>query len=194
MPLILASASPRRRELLASCGIEFQVVPATIDERPQPAETAAAYVQRLAMTKAQAVGEGMLEAGILGADTIVTREGQLLGKPQSEDDARWMLSYLSGQWHEVLTGVAVLAPAPPDRHIRQSAVQVVSSRVLMRQLSIPAIQWYISTGEPLDKAGAYGIQGLGAALIERVDGSYTNVVGLPLTETLTLLRRCGVAS
>jgi septum formation protein len=194
MRLILASASPRRRELLAACGIAFQVMTAAIDEHPQPHEAAAVYVQRLAVAKARAIGERGPDTVILGADTIVTRDGLLLGKPQSEDEARWMLSHLSGQWHEVLTGVAVLAPVRPDRRIGDYAVEVVSSRVLMRQFSIQAIEWYLATGEPLDKAGAYAVQGLGAALVERVEGSYTNVVGLPLTETLLLLRHCGMAS
>jgi septum formation protein len=194
MPLILASASPRRRQLLAACGIAFQVMPAAIDERPQPDEAAAVYVQRLAMAKARAIGESMPDAVILGADTIVSRDGLLLGKPQSEADARRMLDHLSGQWHEVLTGVAVLAPVRPGSSSGQCAVEVVSSRVLMRQFSTSAIDWYLATGEPMDKAGAYAVQGLGAALVERVEGSYTNVVGLPLTETLLLLRRCGLAS
>jgi septum formation protein len=194
MRLILASASPRRRELLAACGVTFQVMPADIDEHPQPDEAAVVYVQRLAIAKVQAIGERVLDAIILGADTIVTRDGLLLGKPQSEDDARRMLSHLSSQWHEVLTGVAVLSPMRPDRRTGQCAVEVVSSRVLMRQFSTPTIEWYLATGEPLDKAGAYAVQGLGAALVERVEGSYTNVVGLPLTETLLLLRRCGLVS
>src|SRR5688572_13456206 len=133
MRLILASASPRRRELLAACGIAFQVMPAAIDEHPQPDEAAAVYVRRLAMAKAQAVGEHRPDAVGLGADTIVTRDGLLLGKPQSQEDARRMLSHLSGQWHEVLTGVAVLAPASPGWRGDRCAVEVVSSRVLMRQ-------------------------------------------------------------
>jgi septum formation protein len=194
MRLILASASPRRRELLAACGIAFQVMPAAIDEHPQHDEAAAVYVQRLAMAKVRAVSEHVPDAIVLGADTIVSRDGLLLGKPQSEEDARRMLSYLSGQWHEVLTGVAVLAPVRPGGRSGQCAIEVVSSRVWMRQFSSLTIDWYLATGEPVDKAGAYAVQGLGAALVERVEGSYTNVVGLPLTETLALLRRSGLES
>jgi septum formation protein len=131
---------------------------------------------------------------VLGADTIVTIEGRLLGKPQGLDEARQMLNRLSGSMHEVLTGVAVLSVEMPGSACAQRASEVVASRVLMRHFTEVTIEWYLATGEPLDKAGAYAVQGVGAALIERVEGSYTNAVGLPLTETLALLRRFGIAA
>jgi septum formation protein len=193
-PLILASSSPRRRELLAACGIPFQIVPATIDEHPHPAEPAAAYVRRLALAKAEAVAQRHPHSIVLGADTIVSIDGRLLGKPPGLDQARQMLSQLSGNMHEVLTGVAVLAPEMARNAYAQRASEVVTSRVLMRHITEVTIAWYLATGEPLDKAGAYAVQGLGAALVERVEGSYTNVVGLPLTETLALLRRFGITA
>jgi septum formation protein len=193
MPLILASASPRRRELLAACGMPFQIMPSTIDEHPLPDEPAAVYVRRLALAKAETMAQGHPDAVVLGADTTVTIDGLLLGKPQTVGEARQMLNRLSGKMHEVLTGVAVVSGGMAGSPGRQCASQVVVSRVLMRHFAAGTIEWYIATGEPLDKAGAYAVQGLGAALVERVEGSYTNVVGLPLTETLALLRRFGVA-
>jgi septum formation protein len=193
MSLILASSSPRRRELLAACGMPFQVIPASIDEHPLRDEPAAAYVRRLALAKAEAVAQRHPRAVVLGADTTVTIDGRLLGKPQGLDEARQMLRQLSGNMHEVLTGVAVLSLEMTGSACAQRASEVVASRVLMRHLTEATIAWYLATGEPLDKAGAYAVQGLGAALIEWVEGSYTNVVGLPLTETLALLRRFGIA-
>ena len=127
-----------------------------------------------------------------GADTIVTIDRFLLGKPQSHDDARQMLHRLSGRVHEVLTGVAVVTGRGAGSAGGRYTQEVVASRVLMRRFTAATIEWYIATGEPLDKAGAYAVQGLGGALVERVEGSYTNVVGLPLTETLALLRQFGV--
>jgi septum formation protein len=193
MALILASASPRRRELLAACGIPFRIIPSMIDEHPLLHETAAAYVQRLALAKAEAVAQHHTNAVVLGADTIVTIDGLLLGKPQSLDDARQMLNRLSGREHKVLTGMAVVVGTGAERLGRQYGRKIVASRVLMRHFTATTIEWYIASGEPLDKAGAYAVQGLGGALVERVEGSYTNVVGLPLTETLALLRQFGIA-
>jgi septum formation protein len=194
MPLILASASPRRRKLLAGCRIPFEIMPSTIDEHPLPDEPAEAYVRRLALAKAESVAQHHPDAVVLGADTIVTIDGLLLGKPQTLDEARQMLNRLCGRGHEVLTGVAVVAGRTAGSSGCRWANEVVASRVLMRQFTAATIAWYIATGEPLDKAGAYAVQGLGAALVERVEGSYTNAVGLPLTETLSLLRRFGIAS
>jgi nucleoside triphosphate pyrophosphatase len=171
----------------------FQIIPSSIDEHPLPDEPAAAYVQRLALAKAETVAQQQPGAVVLGADTIVTIDGLLLGKPQSLDEARQMLHRLCGKIHEVLTGMAVVARGMADSPGRQFASEVVVSRVLMRHFTASTIDWYIATGEPVDKAGAYAVQGLGAALVERVEGSYTNVVGLPLTETLALLRRFGIA-
>jgi len=187
--LILASASPRRRELLAATGLTFEILPADLDESPHPGESAETYVRRLAIAKAQAIAPHHPGAIVLAADTTVTIDGLLLGKPQSPEEARWMLGQLSGRWHAVVTGVAVVAAAT-----NHCAVKVIGSRVQMRPFALATIEWYLASGEPLDKAGAYAIQGLGAALIERVEGSYTNVVGLPLTETLSLLGRFGIAA
>jgi septum formation protein len=192
MALILASASPRRRQLLAACRIPFEIIPSTIDEQPLPDELAAAYVQRLALAKAESVAQQHPDAMVLGADTTVTIDGLILGKPQGPDDARQMLNRLCGREHEILTGVAVVAGRMAVRVGDRCAQAIGSSRVLMRHYTAATIEWYIATGEPLDKAGAYAVQGLGGALVERVQGSYTNAVGLPLTETLSLLRRFGV--
>jgi septum formation protein len=168
--------------LLAACGFSFQIIPAAIDERPYPNEPAGVYVRRLALAKAAAVAQGHPGAVVLGADTTVTIDQALLGKPRDSDEARRMLGRLSGNVHEIVTGVAVVAA-------EGEASEVVTSRVLMRRLTEATIAWYLATGEPFDKAGAYAVQGLGGALVEWVEGSYTNVVGLPLTETLALLRR-----
>jgi septum formation protein len=192
MPLILASASPRRRALLAACDIPFEIIPAMVDERPLPDESPAAYVQRLALAKAEAVAQRHSDAVVLGADTTVTIDGLILGKPETPDAARRMLHRLSGRVHEVLTGVAVVAGGMVRRSGGRCVSDVIGSRVLMRRFSAATVEWYVATREPLDKAGAYAVQGLGAALVEWVEGSYTNVVGLPLTETLSLLRRFGI--
>jgi septum formation protein len=193
MTLILASASPRRRDLLAACGIPFEIVPSMIDEHPLRDEQAAAYVRRLALAKAESVAQHHTEAVVLGADTTVTIDGLILAKPQSLDDARQMLHRLRGREHEILTGVAVVAGKMAGRVGDRSAQAMVASRVLMRHFTAATIEWYIATGEPVDKAGAYAVQGLGGALVERVEGSYTNAVGLPLAETLALLRCFGIA-
>lgn len=193
MRLILASASPRRRDLLAACGIPFEIIPSMIDEHPLRDEQAAAYVQRLALAKAESVAQHHTDAVVLGADTTVTSDGLILAKPQSLDDARQMLHRLCGREHEILTGVAVVAGKMAGRVGDRSAQAMVASRVLMRHFTAATIEWYIATGEPVDKAGAYAVQGLGGALVEQIEGSYTNAVGLPLAETLALLRRFGIA-
>jgi septum formation protein len=192
MALILASASPRRRDLLAACHIPFEIIPSLIDEHPLPGESPPAYVRRLALAKAESVAQGRPEAVVLGADTTVTIDGLILAKPESHDEARQMLHRLCGREHEILTGVAVVAGETAGCVGDRSAQTMVASRVLMRQFTPATVEWYIATGEPMDKAGAYAVQGLGGALVERVEGSYTNVVGLPLGETLALLRRFGI--
>ena len=193
MALILASASPRRRDLLAACGIPFEIIPSMIDEDPLPDEPAPVYVQRLALAKAESVAEQRPDAVILGADTTVTIDSLILAKPQSHDDARQMLHRLRGREHEILTGVAVVG-GKMARHMGDPSAQtMVATRVLMRRFTAATIEWYLATGEPMDKAGAYAVQGLGGALVEWVEGSYTNAVGLPLAETLSLLRRFGIA-
>jgi septum formation protein len=193
MTLILASASPRRRDLLAACGIPFEIVPSMIDEHPLRDEQAAAYVWRLALAKAESVAQHHTDAVVLGADTTVTIDGLILAKPESLDDARQMLHRLCGREHEILTGVAVVAGKMVGFVGDRSAQAMVASRVLMRHFTAATIEWYIATGEPMDKAGAYAVQGLGGALVEWIEGSYTNAVGLPLDETLSLLRRYGIA-
>ncbi|ABS25573.1 nucleoside triphosphate pyrophosphatase [Anaeromyxobacter sp. Fw109-5] len=183
--LVLASQSPRRRELLDQLGVAHEVRPANTDESVHPGEPARAYVLRVAREKARAV-EGEL---VLAADTAVVLRGEVLGKPRDAEDARRMLAALSGTAHEVLTGVCVRR-----RPGRGSAVEldaVVSTAVRFAPLGPAEISWYVATGEPLDKAGAYAIQGVGGAFVLGVEGSVSNVVGLPLAETAELLRRAG---
>ncbi|MDQ3262418.1 MAG: Maf family protein [Myxococcota bacterium] len=182
--LILASGSPRRRAFLESLGLQFEVAPAELDETPLPAEAPRAYVQRLAAQKADAVGIRFPQAAVLAADTTVVLEDEVLGKPQDASEARRMLERLSGRTHRVLTGVALGGAA-------RGAV-VVETEVRFRVLEEAQLRWYLASGEPMDKAGAYAIQGLGGAFVERITGSYSNVVGLPLVETLALLEQAGL--
>ncbi|WP_434456848.1 septum formation inhibitor Maf [Stutzerimonas urumqiensis] len=184
--LYLASASPRRAELLQQIGVPFDIRICPIDETLLPGEQPAAYVERLARAKAKAVLETLtVPACVLGSDTAVVLKGRVLGKPADRDDAIAMLEALSGREHQVFTGVAVL-----DRTNCQ--VEVVDTRVRFRRLRRDEIEAYWATGEPCDKAGAYGIQGLGAVFVERIEGSYSGVVGLPLCETARLLEQFGL--
>ena len=183
--LVLASASPRRLELLRLAGLNPEVRPADVDESPLAYEDPVAHVLRLARDKACAVGAD--GAVVLGADTTVTVDGTVLGKPADHDEAVAMLQRLRGRSHTVCTGVAVAAP---DGLVADT---VVSTEVVFAPISDEAIAAYVAGGEPMDKAGAYGIQGAAAAFVTRIDGSWTNVVGLPLVETLELLRVAGVA-
>lgn len=182
--LILASGSPRRRELLEQLGLKFDIRPADLDESVQPGEQAGRYVTRLSAEKANAG----YEAGtvVLAADTTVVLGQDILGKPVSRQDAVMMLHALSGSTHEVLTGVTVMSDLGVD-------TVCVRTSVKFRELSLEEIEFYWSTGEPVDKAGAYGLQGIGSAFVVSLDGSYSNVIGLPLVETIELLRRHGVA-
>jgi len=182
--LILASSSPRRRELLEALGVRFRVRPVDVDETPRPGEAAEAYVARLAVEKATARGEaGEL---VLAADTVVTLDGALLGKPDDADDARRMLEHLAGREHKVLTGVTLW-----EAGSRRQASGVETSGVRIAALSREEIDWYVATGEPLDKAGSYAIQGLGALFVDAVEGNYSNVVGLPLPLTYRLAAELG---
>lgn len=188
--LVLASASPRRRDLLCQVGVRHVVRVADVDESPLPGETPRDYVQRLAQAKAAAVvalGEHALP--VLGADTTVVLDGDILGKPRDAADALAMLRRLSGREHEVYTAVALCVPgeAPLDPRLALSV-----TRVRFRAVDDALLARYVASGEPLDKAGAYGIQGLGAALVARIEGSYSGVVGLPLAETVELLVAAGV--
>lgn len=181
--IILASSSPRRAELLRAAGIEFTVQVADIDESLLAGETPYEYVSRLAASKAGAVasttGPGAL---VLGADTTVVIDDEIAVKPVDESDARRMLHRLSGQWHQVMTGVAL-------RHGHHLMVEVEVTRVRLSLLTSEEIDWYVATGEPMDKAGAYGIQGYASRFVERIEGSYSNVVGLPINRVYDMIRK-----
>jgi len=188
-PLVLGSGSPRRRELLVRAGVAFEVQPADIDERARPGEAPRALAARLAREKALAVARRVGPAParlVLGADTIVVVDGDVLGKPEDPDDAAYLLGRLVGRAHQVLTAVALV-----ESEALGDWSAVVESRVWMRPADAGEIRRYVATGEPLDKAGAYAAQGEGRRFIERIEGSETNVIGLPLEETLALLREAG---
>ena len=178
--IILASASPRRAELLRAAGIEFDVLPADIDESPRANEEPVAYVRRLAEEKARVVSAMARNYPVLAADTTVVANGEMLGKPVSDDDARRMLKLLSGAMHEVVTGVALAHRGELHTHIDVTSVEFT-------EMSDAEIDWYVSTGEPRDKAGAYAIQGYASRFVLCIDGSYSNVVGLPIALVYQML-------
>jgi septum formation protein len=181
IPLVLASSSPRRRELLSSAGIAFNVVNSDIPEEQQPGEGPIAFARRLAREKAEAVLRKLQSHApvrVLGADTIVVVDGQVLGKPQTADDARRMLQLLSGRTHEVVTAVCIITRN--EQGSVTADLRHATTVVRFHQLSESEISAYIATGEPLDKAGAYGIQGAASPFIAGYDGDYNNVVGLPV--------------
>ncbi len=180
--VILASASPRRAELLESAGVRFDVVPGHIDETPLPGEEPVPHVLRLAREKADEVAAREDGRLFIGADTIVLCDGEIMGKPRDDGDAARMLTKLSGRGHQVITGFAVF-----DRDRGRSISRAVTTQVFFKPLSAEEIAAYVATGCPLDKAGAYAIQGGAAYMVERIDGSYTNVVGLPLCEVVAAL-------
>ncbi len=185
MRLILASASPRRAELLSAAGFDFDVRPVQVDETPLPGELPSAYVLRVAVLKAQSyqrLAEGEV---VLAADTTVVVDGSILGKPDDDADARRMLRLLSGREHEVLTGVAL-------RENGRIVSAVESTRVHVLPLSGAEVDWYVASGEPADKAGAYAVQGLAARFVHRIDGSYSNVVGLPVSRVFLMLKALAV--
>ncbi len=184
-PIVLASSSPRRRELLAGLGIRFLIDPSTIPEpERKPGETAAGYVRRAARLKALEVAIRHTSGLIIGADTIVVVKDRVLGKPVSRDEAEMMLRSLSGRWHEVFTGLCVIEK--PSGHSRTASCR---SRVHMRRLSSSDIEWYLSTGEHRDKAGAYAVQGHASLFIDRIEGCYFNIVGFPIFTFDQLCRR-----
>lgn len=191
LPLVLASGSPRRRELLRQAGIPFRVRPARVDEDAllaslPPGLGPGGAVERLALAKAQDVAGRLRRPRlVLAADTTVVLDGEMIQKPRDEDDARRMLALLSGRTHEVFTGVALIGPA-------RVRVAHERTRVTMAPLSPAVIERYVRTGEPMDKAGAYAVQGYGSLLVERIEGCYFNVVGLPLPLLARLLREFGV--
>ena len=186
LALILASASPRRQELLTQLGVPFTVLPANIDEHHLAGESPEVYVQRMARTKAQCIALQQPAAFVLGADTIVVQALHILGKPQDIAVARQTLMTLSGKQHTVITAVALC-------HHRHGfmRVETVQTQVWFRPLSAAEIERYIATAEPFDKAGAYAIQGAGAAFVADIQGCYTNAVGLPLRRTMHMLRAAG---
>lgn len=172
--LVLASSSPRRAEILERAGWPHEIMVAGIDETLFPNEEAAAYVQRLARSKAEAVASRLNEGVVLGADTTVVVANQILGQPKDDADARRMLDLLNAKWHEVLTGVAVIRVGGEPR------VAYETTRVRFAEMSESEIDWYISTREPFGKAGAYGIQGKASLFIEEIEGDYFNIMGLPI--------------
>lgn len=181
--LVLASASPRRRELLAGAGLTFEVVPAYIDETPLAGEQPVDYVARLSAEKAHAVARpGQV---VIAADTTVEVDGHILEKPVDRADAERMLRLLSGRAHRCHTGVSVRSDVDSNQALD---TRVVTTEVVFVELTDAMIDWYLDTGEADDKAGAYGIQGAAGAFVERVVGSVTNVIGLPLAESLAMLR------
>ncbi|HXQ26554.1 MAG TPA: Maf family protein [Candidatus Acidoferrales bacterium] len=189
MKLVLASASPRRAEILRNAGIAFEIRAALLDESRRPSELRADYVRRLALAKARAAANAEQDSGeclYLGADTIVVAGDEILGKPSSEEDARRMLRILSGAIHEVHTGVALVR-----RPGAMEGVVEEITRVTFAPLSDADIESYIATGEPFDKAGAYAIQGIGGRYITRIEGCYFNVMGLPLARLWSFLRDFG---
>jgi septum formation protein len=184
--IILASASPRRIELLRLAGLSFDVAPADIDETALPEEEPAEHVARLARGKALRIAGDNPDCIVIGADTIVFANGEILGKPVTREDARETLAKLSGKAHEVFTGFAIVCI---NRGIKIG--EVVRSSVVFRAITPDEIAWYIGTPEPYDKAGAYAAQGMSASFIREIHGSYTNVIGLPLCEVVEKLKTVG---
>jgi septum formation protein len=184
---ILASSSPRRRELLASIGLEFDVMPSDIPEVRDDGESPEEYVARLSREKASAIAEKHPGRWVIAADTTVLLGDQVLEKPLDGEDARRMLATIAGNTHIVYTGVTVMSLDARHRDTR-----VAESEVRILPLTVDDIAWYVRTGEPLDKAGAYAAQGVGGMFVDSIHGSYTNVVGLPLALLFQMLRRAGI--
>jgi len=185
--LILASKSPRRKHLLEQAGLKFSVIPSDFDETSVAMSEPASYVRALAEFKALDISKKHPDSWVIGADTIVLIDNQILGKPGSKDEAGEMLKRLSGKRHQVLTGYCICC-----REKKQLFSETVNTEVHFKKLRREEIDWYIETGEPLDKAGAYAIQGVGSFLVRNIDGSYTNVVGLPVCEVIDFLINQGV--
>lgn len=185
-PLVLASQSPRRAELIGRLGLEFQTLPADLDESYMAGETPPQHAERLSREKALAIAAGRPEALVIGSDTIVVIDGEVLGKPRDRDHAIAMLTRLSGREHEVCTGVAVAHRGKVESDLERV-------RVRFRTLDPRACEEYVATGEPMDKAGAYGIQGFGSALVEGIEGDYFAVMGLPLGLLVSLVQDLGFA-
>jgi len=187
--IILASASPRRQSFLQELGLRFTVEPATIDETPEPGEPAEAFVRRMAAGKAEAVSNLRPEAMVIGADTVISLQGEILGKPAGPNDALTILQKLQGTSHIVMTALALYC-----REDNLYATVVGTTTVIFDRFPKEVLEAYIRSGEPMDKAGAYAIQGLGGFLIKKIDGSCSTVIGLPMNELVTLLLSHGVIS
>lgn len=184
--IVLASSSPRRADLLKQAGLEFQIMVSEVDETPAPGLAPDELVRELALRKANAVA-AMLDKGlVIGADTVVVKAGRILGKPSGPQEAAEMLRLLQGGGHEVYTGVALV-----DAVSQKTVVEHEMTRVFFNPLTKGEISRYVATGEPMDKAGAYGVQGLAALFINRLEGCYTNVVGLPLARLAIMLKQIG---
>ena len=194
--LVLASASPRRQELLRNAGIPFEVQPTDIPEIPKPGEAPQSFAERMAREKALMVAQQRPRDHILGADTIVVVDNQILGKPSDKEDAARMLRMLSGKTHQVTTAVCLLSPRSPESKGAQRRVfedtRSETTWVTMHELTEEDIRSYVATREPMDKAGAYAIQGIAARWIPRIAGDYSNVVGLPVSLVHSMLRERGV--
>jgi septum formation protein len=185
--LILASKSPRRCDLLNQAGLTFTVIPSTVDERAVAIGPPEEHVRLLAEAKAGEVAQRFPESWVIGADTVVVIENTVLGKPRTQSEARHMLEALSGKTHRVLTGYCICC-----KNAKRSFSRTVETKVLFKPLTDREMDWYVSTREPFDKAGGYAAQGLGSSLIQRLDGSYTSVVGLPVCEVVDYLVKQGV--
>ena len=190
-PLILASASPRRAELLSAAGIPFEVRPAHIDEGLLVGEDARTYASRVAVDKARVIAGEANGRPVLAADTVVVIDGLVLGKPVDFDDAKRMLRLLSGRSHEVITAVALMS-TPRGQSDAAIDARIESTVVEFAPLDTAEIDWYVATGEPSDKAGAYAIQGLASRFVTRIEGSYSNVVGLPMALVYAMCTRAGI--
>ena len=184
-PLVLASRSPRRAQLLAMLGLAFDIVPSFVDETYRTGEAAVTHAERLAREKAVAIAGTRPEACVIGSDTVVVVEGHVLGKPRADAEAVDMLLRLQGRVHTVATGVAIA-------HARSTLSVVEEARVRFRPFDEAMARAYVATGEPADKAGAYGIQGFGAALVERIDGDFFAVMGLPVCRLIRLFEEMGL--
>ncbi len=187
--LILASASPRRQQFLTDLGLHFTCLPAEIDETPEPEETATAFVRRMAMTKAVTIAEHYQQSYVIGADTVVVLDNRILGKPADTGHALEILRRLQGKTHQVITGLSITC-------LQENCFEnlVRTTRVTFSTFSDSILTAYIQTGEPMDKAGAYGIQGKGSFLVKTIQGSCSNVIGLPVNTCTSLLLRHGVIS
>jgi len=188
-PLVLASASPRRQEMLRLVGVRFVILHGNVDEAPQAGETPENYAPRLSEAKARAVAAMRPGHWVLGADTIVTIDGELLGKPATRDEARFMIRKLSGREHMVITAFTLFNSEQAEV-IRRA----VTSQVLFKEVPDDEVEWYVATEEPYDKAGGYAVQGKASFLVSEIHGSYTNVVGLPLCEVVEALKELGLVT